>query len=134
MLFWQPFLAKYHRRPPLLLAWALILVAVLALAPVLGQMHRVLHGGHGLAADQRQIGSNEGPTGSKLWALFGNHNNADCLLLDSASLDDGPSSSGTSALVYALPTAAPLIRATLHFGIRPLWAFQARAPPCLAAP
>lgn len=124
LLFRLLFLAQHRRYLPLLLAGML----VLALAPVLGQMHRVLHNVHGLQglADLPSVSSAQQGQWS---ALFTSHERADCLLLDAVSLGDGHSGSSLPMPVYALPTAAPLAHIALCLGAEPLWAFQARAPP-----
>ena len=112
------------------LLWWLVLA--LALAPVLGQMHRVLHGGHALTvlagATVQQTISTEGRVDGGLSALFTVHSRADCLWLDSVTLGDGPTSVAV-ALVHIAPTTVPEAGTDWQSMAHPLWAFEARAPP-----
>ena len=102
---------------------------LLALAPALGQMHRVLHGGHGviplpaaLHVQQHRSGDDRG-----LPRLFGTHSAADCLLLDQWTWAD------PSTHLPTLPPQAPATPAPAqcygHSGAVRVAAFQARAPP-----
>ncbi|MBY0453269.1 MAG: hypothetical protein K2Q11_00085 [Burkholderiaceae bacterium] len=112
------------------LLWWLVLA--LALAPVLGQMHRVLHGGHALTllagATVQQTISTEGRVDGGLSALFTGHSRADCLWLDSVTLGDGPTSVAAT-LVHIAPAAVPEAGTDWQWMAHPLWAFEARAPP-----
>lgn len=103
----------------LALAW---LVLALALAPALGQMHRVLHlpGALGLA---QPAAHDHG-----LGALFGGHSPADCQLLD--QLHHG----GAAVAESCIPLAQPDGQRVASPAAQPLRAapplpFQARAPP-----
>ena len=103
----------------LALAW---LVLALALAPALGQMHRVLHlpGALGLA---QPAAHDHG-----LGALFGGHSPADCQLLD--QLHHG----GAAVAESRVPLAQPDGQQVASLAAQPLRAapplpFQARAPP-----
>lgn len=104
---------------------------LLALAPALGQMHRVLHGGHGVVAplsaaaphlQQHHRGDDEG-----LPRLFGVHSSADCLLLDQWTWVQ------PNIHFPTLPPLAPVAPVPAppywHAGMVQVAAFQARAPP-----
>ncbi len=113
-------------RPAWLLAWTLVLAMVLA--PLLGQMHRVVHLGSiaGLASDAPRAGQ---PASDWVHALFDSHGPAGCQLLDQHHDGlAGPS----AAPVLPLPCAdraSPAPRAAVRDG-RMLGAFfLARAPP-----
>ncbi len=107
---------------------------LLVLAPSVGQIHRVLHGGHApspslalhYAASSHPDHSGNG---NGLHRLFSSHNatDADCLLLDQGSW------ATPEAQLYQLPPSAPATQCPAvlyrHLASTRLVAFQARAPP-----
>ncbi|WOI45095.1 hypothetical protein [Acidovorax sp. BLS4] len=115
----------------------------LLLAPLLGRMHQVVHGGApGLASASvswpagvahhatapTAPDARPGQGGDGLHALFAGHHGADCQLLDQLLLG------GALLAALVLPAAhgaaqAPLPEHPSHTGTRQRSAFLARAPP-----
>ena len=108
-----------------------VLLWSLVLAPALGQMHRVLHGG-GPAALQRAApqGSDTSVPPASAWAaLFSGHHASDCQLLDALCAADGPASACLALAQHPLPFAQPLVGTPAPLAARRVSPFQARAPP-----
>ncbi|CAB5716963.1 Uncharacterised protein [Delftia tsuruhatensis] len=131
---WQAPRAVVWRRG-WLLAW--LLVCSLALAPLLGQMHRVVHAGGLAAATLHRPAQVEAEaacascTAPIDWvhALFSGHGPADCQLLD--QLHDGmagPPSAVVLPPVWA-EQARPMPPAMVRDGRTLAAFFDARAPP-----
>lgn len=113
--------------------WWWVCGLLLALAPTLGQMHRVLHGGHGVVASLTSAAAIHGPQhhrggdDERLPQLFGTHSAADCLLLDQWTWAQ------PNIHLSTLPPLAPVAPVPAppywHSGSVQVAAFQARAPP-----
>lgn len=136
-------------RARVLALWWLLLCLVLA--PTLGQLHHVAHGGvagqrhtagvgheahggprphaghaHGKAA--ALVGADTAASATLLGGLVPGHAPADCLLLDQLALGDALHLA-TAALPAVAPLAAASFRCAISGPAQPLALFQARAPP-----
>lgn len=107
---------------------------LLALAPTLGQMHRALHGGHGVAAPlvasatfPAQSSAVEEDNTADIARLFGQHNAQDCQLLDQWTWAHPPSI--TLAVPRLVPAPPVAVSAYRHAALQTTIVFQARAPP-----
>lgn len=100
---------------------ALWLLLALAVVPLLGRMHQVVHG----PASVHAAGQ---PVRDTLHALFAGHGHADCQVLDQQTLG-GPWSACMLPLAQALPQQAPAWAPAAAPALRRLAPFQARAPP-----
>lgn len=113
-------------RPAWLLAWTLVLAIVLA--PLLGQMHRVVHWGGIAGASIHALQPDPSP-GDWVHALFDGHGPAGCQLLDQHHDGlAGPS----AAPVLPVPWAQPPLACpppAVHDGRMRVAFFHARAPP-----
>lgn len=124
----RPFFSATGRSVALWWLCALLLV----LAPSVGQIHRVLHGGHGAhppLALHHAAHSHADQWATGLHRLFASHNATDtnCLLLDQGSWATPETG------LCQLPAAAPAMQCPAlwyrHLANTRLVAFQARAPP-----
>lgn len=113
-------------RPGGLLAWVLVLAIVLA--PLLGQMHRVVHWGS-MAGGATHALQPDKSAGDWVHALFDGHGPAGCQLLDQHHDGlAGPSAAPVLPLSWAAqPVACP--HPAVRDGRMRVAFFHARAPP-----
>lgn len=112
--------------------WWCLCWLLLALAPVLGQMHHVLHGGHGAVVfSALQAGEHSANADSVgIAQLFGQHGVQDCQLLDQWTWAHPPSITLTVPRLVPVPLVP--LQAYRHPALQTTIVFQARAPPALS--